>query len=534
LAYPDFNKDFILDTDASHNTIGAVLSQLDDEGNEKVIAYGSHAMSKHEIGYCITRKELLAIYFFTQHFKHYLYGRQFTLRTDHKAITYMMTTKKPITSQFQTWLNFLSSLDMKLEYRKGLHHSNADALSRRDCDMCGQCQMQHEEAKKGKLKTKILATLSVSDVIRWQQDSREIEEIKRRINDFEIDEYMLKEGVIMTRDEKIWIPDNKRDKFIQHIHLLLCHAGMEKILNYIEDIYAMKDIKKKVKEIIETCEGCQKRKVLTTRTKEVIIKQQCNNPFESIFIDFCGPLKTNRYGKKYILGIIDQFSRYVSLTAITKQDEETTSKTILNNWILKFGAPRLIHVDRGRTFESKLIRTMCEKFQIKLEFSSPYHHNTNGIIERQFRTIRDYINTTVETNRSKNWVDILPEIEFCLNATVQKSLKMSPAEIVFGFKINREWGGTDRTNNRDERIKTAIKNQKLVNYHNENRGNRHFEINEEVLVKKEGRVKDDNRYEGPYRVTKKIHDRSYELENNTGKKIIRNIEWLRSFKKGGC
>ena len=96
LAYPDFNKDFILDTDASHNTIGAVLSQLDDEGNEKVISYGSHAMIKHEIVYCITRKELLAICFFTQHFKHYLYGRQFTLRTDHKAITFMLTTKNPI------------------------------------------------------------------------------------------------------------------------------------------------------------------------------------------------------------------------------------------------------------------------------------------------------------------------------------------------------------------------------------------------------------------------------------------------------
>ena len=79
-------------------------------------------MNPHELGYCITRKELLAIYYFTLHFKHYLYGKRFRVRTDHKAITFMLNTKKPITLQFQTWINHLSSLDIKLEYRKGELH----------------------------------------------------------------------------------------------------------------------------------------------------------------------------------------------------------------------------------------------------------------------------------------------------------------------------------------------------------------------------------------------------------------------------
>jgi len=163
LAYPDFNKEFILYTDASFDSIGAVLSQKDNDGHERVIAYGSHSMSKHEVGYCITRKELLAIYYFTQHFKHYLYGERFTLRTDHKALTFMMTTKKPITPQFQTWINFLSSLDMDIQYRKGIHHNNADFLSRINCENCVQCQMKHEDAKRGKLKTKILTLMTKSN-----------------------------------------------------------------------------------------------------------------------------------------------------------------------------------------------------------------------------------------------------------------------------------------------------------------------------------------------------------------------------------
>ena len=68
----------------------------------------------------------------------------------------MLTTKKPITSQFQTWINYLSSLDINMQYRKGVNHTNADSLSRSKCENCSQCKMNHEEAQKGKLKTKIL------------------------------------------------------------------------------------------------------------------------------------------------------------------------------------------------------------------------------------------------------------------------------------------------------------------------------------------------------------------------------------------
>ena len=92
-------------------------------------------MSKYEIGYCITINKLLSI-FFTQHFKHYLYGKKFILRTAHNDITFIMTTKKLITAQFQSWINFLSSLYMNLQYRKGEFHNNADALSRMNIEYC--------------------------------------------------------------------------------------------------------------------------------------------------------------------------------------------------------------------------------------------------------------------------------------------------------------------------------------------------------------------------------------------------------------
>ena len=74
--------------------MGAVLSQM-DEGQERVVAYASKALSKSERRYCVTRKELLAVVYFTKYFKHYLYGRKFTLRTDHNSLRWLTDFKSP-------------------------------------------------------------------------------------------------------------------------------------------------------------------------------------------------------------------------------------------------------------------------------------------------------------------------------------------------------------------------------------------------------------------------------------------------------
>ena len=85
LIHPDFTQSFKLDVDASDLSIGAVLSQ-DTEDGECVIAYASRTLSKSERRYCVTRKEMLALVYFVKYFRHYLYGRQFTIRTDHGSL----------------------------------------------------------------------------------------------------------------------------------------------------------------------------------------------------------------------------------------------------------------------------------------------------------------------------------------------------------------------------------------------------------------------------------------------------------------
>jgi hypothetical protein len=128
LAFPDFSKTFLLDTDACETGIGAVLSQEHD-GLERVVAYASRTLSKAERKYCVTRKELLAVVTFMRHFRPYLLGHHFILRTDHSSLQWIYSMKEP-EGQLARWLEQIQEFDVEVVHRRGKCHQNADALSR--------------------------------------------------------------------------------------------------------------------------------------------------------------------------------------------------------------------------------------------------------------------------------------------------------------------------------------------------------------------------------------------------------------------
>ena len=128
LAFPCFEQKFVLDCDASDYGLGAVISQRQDE-TEQVIAYASRVLEDREHRYSTTKKEMLAMVYAIKHFRHYLYGRPFTVRTDHNALKWLQSFKEP-EGQVAIWLETLAQYDYKIEHRPGKRHQNADALSR--------------------------------------------------------------------------------------------------------------------------------------------------------------------------------------------------------------------------------------------------------------------------------------------------------------------------------------------------------------------------------------------------------------------
>lgn len=135
LSYPTSEGLFILDTDVSNFSIGAVLSQL-QEGEEKAYA-SSHLLSTNQ-HYCVIRGELLSLVKFTRQFRHYLLGRQIVLRMVHNSLEWLFHFKHP-EGQLARWLEELSLYDRQIKHRAGARHGNADALSQKEPDSSCDC-----------------------------------------------------------------------------------------------------------------------------------------------------------------------------------------------------------------------------------------------------------------------------------------------------------------------------------------------------------------------------------------------------------
>jgi len=164
LALPDDTGVFYLDTDASDKSIGAVLSQMQD-GQEKVIAYAGRALNKNELNYCAFRKELLAVVYFTKHFKQYLLSRFFYLRSDNSALQWLRRTPEPL-GQNARWLQQLEEFSFHLSHRKGTSHANADALSRHPCLSKPSCTACHPELEQQKLSARGVRFMTSLEPIR--------------------------------------------------------------------------------------------------------------------------------------------------------------------------------------------------------------------------------------------------------------------------------------------------------------------------------------------------------------------------------
>ena len=130
LAFADYTKNFLLETDASKEGLGAVLSQKQEDGWFNPVAYGSWALSTHEKNYHSMKLKFLALkWAVTEHFKEYLLYQPFLVRTDNNPLTYIMSTPN-LDATGHHWVSALAKYDFRLEYQKGWDNAAADALSR--------------------------------------------------------------------------------------------------------------------------------------------------------------------------------------------------------------------------------------------------------------------------------------------------------------------------------------------------------------------------------------------------------------------
>jgi len=460
LAYPKSGERYILDTDASFSAIGSVLSQVQD-GVERVIAYGSKKLTKSEKNYCVTRKELFSVYFFVNHFKQYLLGSQFKIRTDHKALSWMMNWRKPNTSQYCAWIAELEIYDFEIEHRPGEKHINADFLSRPPED-CQQCELKHVDPK-------------------------------------------LKRNVKICNQLVDYLSPNDISKF----HCNLGHIGVSKLVEYLKtEGYNAKLCD--VRSAVGNCVPCLQRKSPGRRIN-YNLQYTSFNPFERVAIDIAGPLPVTKHNSRYILSILDIFSRFIVIVPLANIQAEVIVKTLKSRWLSYFGAPKEIISDGGANFTGHEMENFCRKYGIKRHITSPYHPSSNGLIERYFRTVKDRLFAT-STEDGCDWDECMWKVQLGVQVSKNSSTNATPLSILLGSDSERD---------RLRRQNTELKEKNATISHK-------FVVGDRVMVKSVSKKPQllEKRYDGPCRIVECREYKSYLLDLH-GKLIIRHEDFLK-------
>ena len=483
LGYPLPQEPFILDTDASNYATGAVLSQIQD-GKERVIAYYSRSMNSAEKQYCVTRKELLAIVRAVKQFHCYLYGRHFTIRTDHAALTWLLKFRNP-EGQIARWIQRLQEYDFEVVHRAGLKHNNADALSRRpcltnNCRHCDRLETRDNPANTsvGTAPCEVLSPFTVnsisslSDIYQYTElreaqlqdpDVKPILEWKESSSDRPSREEVagcspdtklywaqwkslsVRQGVLHRLWEtvagdhtiaQLILPKVLRKEVFTQLHNTPTsgHLGVNKTLERLRSRFYWPGLHGDVRKWCTSCDDCASRRGPPTKPRAPLAKYTAGAPAERIAIDILGPLPESNMGNKYILLVMDYFTKWPEAFSLPNQTAITVADVLVKEYVCRFGVPLSLHSDQGRNFESNVFQEMCELLGIKKTRTTALHPQSDGLVERVNRTLESQLSKFVDRNQ-KDWDHLLPFMMMALRSAVQESTRSTPAKLQLGREL---------------------------------------------------------------------------------------------------
>ncbi len=464
LSYPRTEGKFILDTDASNIGIGSVLSQMQD-GQERVIAYFSKVLSKPERNYCVTRRELLAVIKSVEHFRKYLYGRKFLLRTDHSALVWLLRFKNP-EGQVARWIERLQEYDYDSEHRAGLRHRNADALSRRPCpENCQHCN-KAEERFVTVCRTTVIDNFWQDDEIRadqledpdlgllmqWKEKDRrpswgEIASLPPSVKlywaqwqSIVVENGLLKR-ILESEDgtqqkQQLLIPRKRVPDVLKLLHDDVSggHLGVKKTTEKVRQRFYWVHYTEDVKDWCRRCVVCASSNGPQKRRRAPMRQYNVGSPFERIAIDIAGPFPTTERGNKYILVAMDYFSKWTEAYALPNQEATTVAEVLVRELISRFGVPLELHSDQGRNFESAVFQQLCEALGIRKTRTTALHPQSDGMVERLNRTIGKFLSKAV-SDHQKDWDEYIHLFLLAYRSAIHETTGQTPASVIFGREL---------------------------------------------------------------------------------------------------
>ena len=416
LGFPTEDDRFVLDTDASLFAIGGVLSQIQNE-EEVVIAYASRSLRLSQRRYCTTRREMLAAVVMCTHFRSYLRGSRFTLRTDHSSLRWLQKFKNE-DGMLARWYLLLGQFSVTFEYRPGALHNNADGMSRQ----CGQCKRPD-------------CPVSAADLPTTDNDTQSLL-VDQPFATSEMGDSMDAD-LLPECSGETWVASALMDELTVDLPapgvgdgLFAGHLGITQTVYRLLDRAYWPGLRGDVQTYIKSCTVCIARKSPCPR-KVPMGNVAVGHRWERVAMDLLDMSITTSRGNRYVLVIVDCFTRWTEAFPLPDKTAQSVADAFFNQVVCRFGMPAVIHSDQGREFENKISQELCLIGGSHKTRTAPYHPESDGMVERFNRTLLMMLAMFAGKNRD-DWDDLLPAVMMAYRSSVHESTGYSPYRLMFG------------------------------------------------------------------------------------------------------
>ena len=390
--------------DASAYGVRAVISHVFSDGTEQPVAFASHTLSPSEQNYSQLEKEALSLVFGIQKFHQYLYGRKFSLVTDHKPLTTILGPKTGIPSMaaacLQRWALLLSAYSYSIEFKPTQDHGNADGLSRlplgsrqppdtTSAFMIGQVQALPVTSEYLETVTRQDPLLSqIHHYVREGWPSSTPEEYKP-FRDHQ--DELTTQGYAVLWGNRVVVPCKLRARVVEELHRN--HPGISRMKALARSYLWWPGLDKDLESCVQGCGPCQ-----TVRNAPAPAPLHPwlwpAKPWQRIHVDFAGPFM----GKVFFI-VVDAHSKWQE---VIEMSSTTSTLTIaaLRRLFATYGLPQQLVSDNGPQFTSDEFALFCKMNGVKHIRTAPYHPSSNGLAEQFVQTFKKAIKAGVSTQNS--------------------------------------------------------------------------------------------------------------------------------------
>ena len=456
LRHPDFNKPFTVETDASGVAIGAVLMQ---EGHP--VAYAGRCLKPAERQIGITALELTAVIFAVDHWHVYLHGRPFTLVTDHKSLEWLRSSKN-LSGKLAQWALLLQDYNFKIIHRPGLRHGMSDTISRLAVGAVDVAPVFEDLSGIIAAQAKDPECSRCIRILKGAKDGEQGEVVRQFIVD--------PDGVLCLLVSKYqrpyfrpWIPASMVPMILKRLHDEGGHLGVGATLKKANQSFHWPNMSVDIKKYVAACPACQGSKA-PAPSRQIQQGTVTGSSFnDMVALDLFSGLMPAPGGYNHILVIMDYFTRFAVAVPMRTKTAVEVMNAYQSNWVGIFGSPNHLLSDQGSEFTSEIFKETVAAEGTKKEWTTAYHPQTDGLVERFNRTLKSMLTASCNGDES-SWTRHLAKCIVGYNATPNGVTNVSPYYSVFASRPGHLDHGEPSSASERAKVKNDI-NREVTEQH---------------------------------------------------------------------